>query len=307
MFVLPGVSDIPNGEKMNLCFKTTSHKNDRAYKACHLALLTGLSLLLYFAAPTPARAILWPTVTEARITQCQGSSEGPCSSGVMYAGRVGMVEQGEPSVPYRPTDSILKFVGIHCSFGGNGKPFTMCAWEENSAHRPSMSAGCRFADTFHWDIDDVTQCSFGSSWGFHNGAGPGAECAMAGVMQGGELHTPWGNLNAGIVANTGARNCVQPPAPEESCSVGPLRDLQHGTLGPNASDQITIYTDVSCGSSPNVTIKGGNRLVLGPGVSTWVSVGLVPGPRLMVRSDLTITGAKPGAYSGNAIIIVSPN
>jgi len=31
MFVLPGVSDIPNGEKMNLCFKKTSHKNDRAY------------------------------------------------------------------------------------------------------------------------------------------------------------------------------------------------------------------------------------------------------------------------------------
>ena len=293
---------------MSPYFKKIDDKNDPVYKNYHLLLLIALSLLLYFSASTPARAIIWPTIDDIRITECELGPEGPCSNSLYYSGKVEMREQGEPSVPVRPAKSRLEIVGIHCYYGGNGKPLRTCSWWNIPSHHPMMITPCNFADDLHWDIKDATQCTFETRWGPHTGAGPGGECVMAGVLPQGKglLYTPWGALDATVVANTGARNCAQPMAPEEGCSVGTLQSLIHGALGPTANDIRTTYTSVSCGLSPKVTIVGGSTLNLGPGVSTTLTAKIEE-QRLAVRSDLTITGAKPGSYSGQAIIMVSPD
>jgi len=295
-------------KKVNLCLKKTCHRNDRAYKACHLALLIGLSLLLYFAAPIPARALLWPVTTDVHITGCKDTWQQACSQEVYYSGKIMFMEQGKPTAPRPPLSAGVMIVGIHCEAGGNGVPFRQCSWSDNLSHRPELSYGCKFVDDEHWDIKDTSQCSFGTTWGPHGGAGPGGECVMIGTMSQSSvlLYTPWGALHALDVANSGARNCAQPLAPQEGCSVGTLQTLVHGALGPTDNDIRTTYTNVSCGLSPKVTIVGGSTLNLGPGVSTTLTAKIEE-QRLAVRSDLTITGAKPGAYSGNAVIMVSPD
>lgn len=220
-----------------------------------------------------------------------------------------MLEIGQPAIerPYAP-GKTLQMAGIHCEFGGNGKEFTWCTWTGSRGGHGPIMVNCEFADDEHWDIRRTTGCGFTTVWGPHTGAGPGGECAMAGViLDDNTLATPHGLFNALAVANSGQSVCLKAAPPLVRCEVGPLNPLKHGNVGPGGENDTEQSTAINCGSNPKIDILGGGDVELGPGLRAELRASLATTTRLRVTSRLRAAGAQPGFYSGSVVIAVSPN
>ncbi len=280
-------------------------------KTLSLSQSMALAIVLLVASVSyhPARAIMFPVLTEARITTCKPSPvNGPCSDQVFYAGKVSMLEIGVPTTKPLP-DVKFKSLGIHCAgpAGGSLGPFRDCSWE-TSGHSPHMSK-CELRSTAgdDWTLKNPASCTFLSSWGVHQGAGPGGECVVFGQqIDRGNALTPFGIINAITAANAGSSFCIKPLPPTVHCEVNLSPTLSHGNVLPNSTSSVTIRGTIDCGSTPKVTIVGGGDLELAPGIKTHLDAAAVTEKEIVVSSEMTTYGAMPGQYEGNAIIVVDP-
>lgn len=272
-----------------------------------------LAIVLFVASVSyhPARAVVFPVLTEARITSCKSDPiNGPCSAQVLYAGNVSMLEIGVPTTKPLP-DVKLDTLGIHCHgpAGGSLGPFKVCKWQGRGAvHSPVMS-NCELQSTSgdDWTIKDPAGCSFAKTWGPHIGAGPGGECAVFGQkINDDTVLTPFGIIDAVTAANAGSTFCIKPLPPASRCEVNLSPTLSHGEVRPNSTSSATIHGTTDCGYSPKVTIIGGSDLELAPGIKTHLDVTAAKN-EIMVSSEMTTYGAMPGQYEGNAIIVVNPH
>ncbi|CAI0864154.1 Uncharacterised protein [Serratia quinivorans] len=260
-----------------------------------------------------AGAVMFPVLTEARITSCSDSRPPgairPCSTDVYYSGHVAMLDIGMPVIAPLPGKPLVS-LGVHCGLGGNGAPYTYCEWDlwahHNPGHSPQMT-GCKLLGDGTWTIENPSSCSFSSTWGPHIGAGPGGECAVFGqYAPGAPAHTPYGLLDATQVANAGNRFCVKSLPPHVDCTVQLDSTLAHGVQQTNGQHTVSARGHVRCGSSPTVALVGPSELALGDGVTTRLSVSTPSQNEIVVTSDMTIVGGRPGTYSANAVVVVSP-
>lgn len=211
-----------------------------------------------------------------------------------------------PTQPRQSAHNMFEMYGVHCDVGPTNGLFSSCTWA--SSHSPPINNGCSYARAGSWELKDPSACRFGSTWGPHDGAGPGAECVMAGVTQYPALvlETPFGPLDAKTVANSGSRYCVKSLPPQTVCELGIIDNLTHGNLPPSGSDTRTVTTTVNCGATPKVTIVGSNELELGPGLIARLSVTSPTSGTLRVTSTVTAVNAVPGDYTRSVVVVVSP-
>lgn len=256
-----------------------------------------------------SHAVLFPVITEARITACDDwdGAGPPCSVSVKYAGHVSMLEIGQPGTPPLGGFPLLA-LGVHCQSGWAGVyPFSSCYWE-STGHAPTMT-GCRLeADGWGgWTIERPASCRFSQTWGPHTGAGPGGECVVFGQkISLDTAQTPYGLLDATTVANSGSRFCIKPTPPAVRCEVNLSPTIDHGELPPDGADTATVKGTMDCGSTPTVTIVGANEVELAPGVTTRIHAVATSMNEITVSSEMMINGATPGVYHANVIIVVSP-
>lgn len=246
-------------------------------------------------------------MTSATITSCQTSS---CINVVFYAGTAELVDIGTPVGPPPSTGRLsIAAVGVHCTSGGNGQPFTGCGWtgEGDISHAPTTS-NCTLSSTTGWDLTANSTCNISSTWGAHGGAGPGGECVMFGQqINSRSLSTPWGVLDPEVVANSGNRFCIKPLPPATVCSVILPTVIDHGILQPGTAAVKSIDGVVDCGLDPVVSVVGLTEVTMGPGVVTNITPVMVSSTAMRIQSALTVApSALAGEYSASVIVAVSP-
>lgn len=264
-------------------------------------------------APGRAPAMLWPVVTDVRITDCKdgvvgGAGDGPCSVWVYYTGVVQFLEMGRPTEPEpAPGRPRTGFVGLHCNYGRFPGQFSGCMWKDygDQLHAPQSNNCDLLGNT--WTSGINPQCTFGTTWGGHTGAGPGAECAIFGIKLSQEVvATPFGRYSATAVANSGSGTCVKSLPPDVTCTTGVLPEITHGTLQPDAQDTLTVSVPIQCGADPVVTIVGDPELHLADGLVSRLTAKTEGSTSVNVTSSLTAHGAPPGTYQGASILVISP-
>lgn len=257
----------------------------------------------------PARAVLFPVMTEISITSCSTSTPGggsvPCAAYVNYAGHTAILDIGQPTnapLPLLKLDSL----GIHCQSGDRQTGFSKCNWNKPAIHSPHMS-DCTLKGDGTWSLVDPSACVFSTTWGAHNGAGPGAECVVYGqYVSLTTVNTPNGAIDATQAANSGNRNCAKPLPPNTPCTVQLVGDMHHGVMQPHGQNRVTARGSLDCGATPSVILIGPSELPLAEGVTTHITVSTPSQNEIVVTSDMTTVGAHPGTYSANAVIAVSP-
>ncbi|CAM3830058.1 hypothetical protein SESI111939_02925 [Serratia silvae] len=269
-----------------------------------------------------AHAVKWPTVEGLRITKCQTSWNEQvthCSQNVWYqaSGRTIMVEAPDRSDP-GVNDTRVQLFGIYCGNGGGreGRPFTYCYWSTDYLDAPNVpfSVKCETTSSSSWVLTSASTCSYSSNvYGPHYGAGPGGECLMFGKASSpGSRHTtistPWGDLSALTVANSGNTYCMKPVAPDIECEISIPGDgvLHHTNIKPSQSDVLTLSGELNCGGKPKVTIVGGGNLILGKGVTVDLSVSEIQATRFTLTSSLRTNNAEPGEYRTAVVLVASP-
>ena len=271
-----------------------------------------LTLLLLVHA-LPAYAILWPTLPDLTITSCGGPSSYPCSLDVYYSpGTVSFVDVPN-NVPINDEQTEVYAYGVHCGGGGLGKPFTNCRWYRDTSHRPIQSGKCVRAKSDSWELTADSTCAVNPGIiGDHFGAPAGAECVVFGKAEKippfGIL-TPWGELTAMQVANSGSTYCVKPLPPNTTCelSVPGNGIIDHGTVSPNEVSERTITLTTDCGSSPKLSFMGDNVVSLGTGVTAEITTAYLGSNLFGLTSTLRTVNAAGGDYRASFIVIVSPN
>lgn len=219
-----------------------------------------------------------------------------------------MLEVGIPTHARPSGHNTFVMYGIHCGNGPNTNGlFSSCKWT-SSGHSPYTTTKCAYARAGSWELENPSACHFSSTWGPHDGAGPGGECALAGVTEypATVLITPFGPLDATAVANSGSRFCIKPLPPQTVCELGVIDNLNHGRLPPSGSDTRTVTTTVNCGETPQLTIVGPNVIELSPGLVARLSVASPSAGVLRVTSQVTAAGAAPGDYTASVVVAVSP-
>jgi hypothetical protein len=173
--------------------------------------------------------------------------------------------------------------------------------------------GCYLeAGAKNWVFNSSSKCAIAAGdFGSHGGSGVGGECILFGLGSGIpplKIYTPYGELTADVVANSGNTYCVKPLPPTTVCDISLPSDgiIDHGTMEPNSIDVRKIYADVDCGVNPQMTTLLGNDVTLGPGVSTKLSFDPVKRGVYAVTSTMKTTNATPDSYQATAIIAVSP-
>lgn len=256
-----------------------------------------------------AHAVPYPQVSGPRITRCTDVRY-PCGWDVYYTSD-GVQFTDTMTVGAPAPGSTLKLVtwGIHCSWGDarTGVPFSECVW--TGGHSPLVYGKCELQNHSSWALTADSTCSVAASWGPHQGAGPGGECAVFAQNiygAGHALPTPYGILDPTVVANSGNAFCEKPLPPNISCSIELPQVIDHGVINPNASSTASIEGLITCGGRPVVTVVGGDRLDMRGGVTTALSIELVGDSHVRVKSVMNAVDASPGPHQASAIVRVSP-
>ncbi|MES3575762.1 hypothetical protein [Enterobacter cloacae] len=259
-----------------------------------------------------AHAIRWPSLSDPVITSCSGG--GACTSYVYYKhnGTV-FLEQplGMVSPPFS-NDLNIRAYGIHCEYGsklpGFEKPFSSCRWDpQDGLHAPKTS-NCMRRGNATWNLTESSTCTTDLTWGGHNGAGPGGECVLFGILQGSLLYTPMGIMDAYSAANSGNRFCVKPLPPATKCDLQ-LKDtiLDHGVLTANDSSTASVTGVIDCGRKPVVEFVGGADYTIAPGVNGALNANVdTTLNKITINSRVTTVNASGGDYSVSKVITVSP-
>lgn len=267
-----------------------------------------ISVMLFSLTVTSAHAIRYPMLVDAKITSCtNGTGALPCTMTVMYAGSsqvLDIVGGGNP--PPRQATPISAY-GVHCAIGdgATGKPFSQCSWDIGG-HAPRTQDCKTGAGT--WDVGG-SSCNTAPTWGHHNGAGPGGECVLFGIVDSAKtvLNTPFGPITAVAAANGGNRFCIKPLPPSIVCEVTLPPSIDHGAVITGTEDRKFIDGVINCGNGPIVNVVGGSDIELANGVKTKISSSITSGTHLRLQSDMSVkSNAKPGAYSTAIIVAVSP-
>lgn len=266
-----------------------------------------------------ADAVKWPTVEGLRITRCQSGNwqgtVGHCSQEVYYqaSGTTVMVD-----APNRSDSGLdkkeVELFGIHCYNSLNGR-FYSCNWNRDYVHTPLSMIGskCETTSGGSWVLTSASTCRYNSrEFGPHYGAGPGGECMMFGKSYSAEpttISTPWGDLSAETVANSGSAYCIKPVVPSVKCEISVPGDgvLHHTKITPSQSDVLTLSGELNCGGKPKVTIVGGGNLILGKGVTVDLSVSEIQATRFTLTSSLRTNNAEPGEYRTAVVLVASPD
>lgn len=268
-----------------------------------------------------AHAVKWPTVEGLRITKCQTSWDEKvthCSQNVYFQASGGpvMVEAPNRSDPGVITTKVRLF-GINCGIGDpqKGQPFHSCFWSTNYENSPNIPIGvkCETTSSRSWELTSTSTCRYDTNeYGPHYGAGPGGECLVFGksnIQEPATISTPWGDLTALTVANSGNTYCIKPVAPDITCEISIPGDgvLHHTKITPSQSDVLTLSGALNCGGKPKVTIVGGGNLILGKGVTIDLSVSEVQATRFTLTSSLRTNNAEPGEYRTAVVLVASPD
>lgn len=265
---------------------------------CNYIILARLCLVLFCGVLIPrAHAILYPVVTEAKISGCEteqcGSYRTTWTANILELGKT----------PYKPTaGQTLSGTGIHCEHGNASTGFTGCFWR-GTGHGPK--------GTCKWYDDHLSDGCVGTWTGSHTGAEPGGECgiytwsATSGDRK--IVETPWGSLDAESVANSSRTAfCVKVQNPNRPCTISLPGEIDHGVVLPTETNIAKITGSVSCGDRPYVQFLGGDHLSLSSQVHTYLEAEVIDHTRLMITSTLNSSSAEPGQYHASAVVIVSP-
>lgn len=256
-------------------------------------------------------AALHPRIMDPRISKCGNHSPLTCNWFVSYSSSGTDTIEISPLAPPVPSGGLeLQTIGVHCENGSSllGLPFTDCVYKDDRTHAPPAT-GCRLITSHGWDLDPNYTCSTETSWGGHQGAGPGGECVLfvqKGQWTPSSAFTIYGVLGATLVANSGSRFCQKPLPPSVDCNVNIPSELDHRTIAPTGSSTVTVSGTVECGMSPKVSIVGGGVLELAPGLTANISAQ-IDGPNTVnLTSKLHAVSAPAGEHRGSVVMLVSP-
>lgn len=276
-----------------------------------------LCCLVYLFLCASAHALKWPTIDSSRITRCTGGSPGVthCSQNVYYqaSGTTIMVDAPNRSDP-GVYSTVVGLYGIHCSNSVNGI-FSSCNWVKDYIHTPLIKTGskCETMSSSSWVLTSASTCRYNArEFGPHSGAAPGGECIMFGKASGNiseAISTPWGDLSATTVANSGNTYCIKPLPPNITCEIGIPGDgvIHHTRITPSQSDVLKLSGVLNCGGKPKVDIVGGGKLTLGKGVTIDLFVSEIQATRFTLTSSLRTNNAEPGEYQTAVVLVASPN
>jgi hypothetical protein len=280
--------------------------------------ITHLFLLSIIGASSSSHAVLWPIAEGMQIINC---GYGPsCSGFVEYSwSGTSFIEIPSPK-PSTATTTEVGLFGVHCDMGDRVGNFLGCRWDgSGTIHSRPLVGACQTISETSWKLKDPTRCHLkpGTTEGYggHNGAAPGAECAVYGkktwVGDDGPsavLLTPWGPLTPETVANSYSQYCVKAPNPNITCTID-IPDggvLDHGFQPPTSVSSRKVVAAVNCSTNPHVDVVGGTTITLDKSVRSDLTIGKVVDGQMTIESTLTTTNASAGAYSGSVIIAVSP-
>ncbi|MFI8416183.1 hypothetical protein ACQKDS_06950 [Serratia sp. NPDC078593] len=256
--------------------------------------------------------VRWPALSDLMVLSCEGVN---CTTRVKYLpGPVVFTEIDAPMSSNVPSTKIVPY-GMHCNEGTMATGFRRCNWIDDDVHRPVLVGKCEVTDGYGWELTPDSGCEVSTnSYGLHNGAGPGGECVVFGKKTivnttGSYLETPWGALNAEVVANSGRTYCVKADSPPPlGCHITlSSPTIDHGAITNNSEDIRQITASLRCGVNPKVKVFGPSLIKLGNGVTTEITVTRVSDSEASIVSTLRTINADPGAYQSSFVVVVSPN
>lgn len=260
--------------------------------------------------PTYTSAVLHPVLVDPKITSCSQDKNFPdrCSNVVYYSAAGLAMTDVLPLTQPVAAGSVtqLEALGIHCESGSSltGKPFSKCRFTTDTIHAPTL-VNCRLKSVKSWELKDPGACALSSlAWGGHGGAGPGGECVF--FVQKGKLTTIYGTFSADSVANSGSSFCQKPLPPDVTCEINLPSIIDHGVIEPNAHSVVSISGSVDCGGKPVLTILGGGKVPLAPGVTTVLTSQMIETDFVVLTSTLDAINGTPGGHSASAVVIASP-
>lgn len=276
------------------------------------------ALIVASLLPWKAFGITWPVLVQTDTTTCQlVLPNGTCGSITVPLG-IQMLTAPPPTVPnpistagestlWRVTGAVVR-----CRYGAPTGPWSGCQFYTATALSPPLS-GC--------DLKSTPQ---DGTWVFKN---PGA-CRVIGPAHGTDdyptvctvvglnrigldyttLMTPWGLLDATATANGGGASgyCMRVTPPNETCTVGTMVVMDHGTLAAGASSERTQEIPVNCGARPRVQVAGPTDFDIGGGAHVSVDAVATGRDSIRVTTKVNATGAEPGSYEGHSVIVVTP-
>lgn len=263
--------------------------------------------------PAEAVGTPWPWVSSTTITQSEfdGEKENHKWSNAIIYGGLTWVDAPTDHPPQnlgRP-QYVYPWSTSACQ-GSPGAPYTGCKWTKDRITAPTLTTNCYILDGETWEMPARSLCQYTSvykSW--YGGADATAYCAVFGVMGPDESHilTPWGSLDANVVANSGSQYCSKGTLPSTPCNVT-MPDggiIDHGIVSPSGVKTMQSTLTTECGANPTVQISN-SKLVLGPGVTSQLVVTPQGGGKFGVQSNLVTSNATPGAYQAASILTVMP-
>lgn len=271
-----------------------------------------VSVACLYLASGVASAVMFPMISDPRITSCEPEQWGgyECADRVAYASSGTIMVDLQPlSSPLVNHSTILQPIGVHCTEGdaATGVPFTQCRFtRDDDVHSPRLIGKCELISTESWELTPDSTCDTDTTWGKHFGAGVGGECVLFQQRNAPLGWTVWGQLSSAQVANAGSTFCQKPLPPSVICEVDLPDVIDHGTIGPNATSDVSISGAVRCGASPTITILGGSDVLqLGEGVRATL-VPSVNGSSVTLSSRLTSHNARSGDYRGSVVLVAAP-
>lgn len=258
----------------------------------------------------------WPTISDLSIVQCdkkEGEWGGPCSTNVYYKAGPTVFISAPTTAISSALERDVRLYGVHCGGGRDGS-YQKCTWTIDVGHSPRLLGKCQTKTPDGFELTEDSTCEVSSAtYGYHTGAGPGAECAVfgkqaKGASLSGPIITPWGELSADVVANTGNQYCVKPQAPSVTCSIGLLAGgvIDHGPVAPTSVSQRVTPAIIECGANPQYMFLGGGELELSNGVQASLTLNHRIAGIYDITSVMRTNQALPGDYQASVVLIVIP-
>jgi hypothetical protein len=113
-------------------------------------------------------------------------------------------------------------------------------------------------------------------------------------------------MDPDMLANSGGSFCQKPLPPGVVCDIVLPPTLDHGVVGADVHSVMALEGTVNCGVKPAITVLGGGKIQLAPGVTTELTTQLVGTDRVRLTSTLDAINAEPGDHSGSVVVIATP-
>lgn len=275
-----------------------------------------LLVLIGWGCISTVQASPWPYYS-FRIVGC-GNSD--CSIDVIYDDATTSWREIPDNLRSNKLMTQLTILGVHCGNGSSPGSFSDCSWIDRPGDHspmPVQPSECKTTQPDNWVLANPAACASAPFHGGHNGARPGAECAILGKTDHipsyyyyGTLDTPYGELSATQVANSRDMYCGKALQPPADCNITIPNGgvLDHGIQSPTSVSEQTLDVTIACGPSPRITIVDtmirldDNRIQSALTLTRQGSTSIY-----LLKSVLTSTNATAGSYSGSTVITVSPN